>query len=165
MNYLSNLGIPAQPVREKLYSVCDRVDQSIYSAYRFLTSQEAIQTYRFLWATCVALVEITIILGRITRIVWDKHLQPRIDAHVAWALTETQNEPRRSWKRSSMMPAIAMPRIPKSKISSILTPLRNLAILARGSSRGCDVDQDLSITRPPAVARGLVRLIKPSGIG
>ena len=131
MNDSDILGTIGRSAREELCFVCDRAAQDSYSVYRFFTSREAMQTYRFLWLLCVTAVEITIILGRIARIYWDEYAQPRIDAHVNWALTENQDEPRLSCHKSSTMPAIAIPTTATSSNTSI---------------KGCDADQDVAKT-------------------
>lgn len=82
MTYLDDLRVIFGAARGELCFILNRIVADSYRTYRFLSNEQAVQTYRFIWSVIELAAFAAIVLGRIARIYWDYHIQPRIDSHV-----------------------------------------------------------------------------------
>ena len=103
MTYLDDLRVIFGAARGELRFVLNRIVADSYRTYNFLSSDEAVQTYRFIWSVVELAAFAAIVLGRITRIYWNRHVQPRIDSHVEWCSEDLSGFP------GAAIPTHAMP--------------------------------------------------------
>ena len=81
-NYTVQLGITARSASSTLRICYRQAVKDSWKIYNVLSSDEAIATYKYVWTSFVIICQIVFLCGKLTRTLWDLHVQPKIDAHV-----------------------------------------------------------------------------------